>query len=89
MTTDTPKSNDISGAVVLNFIRNYWVLLVFLAMLIGTFTENRMKFEELDSRVNTVEADSKNNSGVFLQVQKDIVEIKTSLLYIQKNLDYK
>jgi len=85
--TNTTKAGDLSGNTILNFIRGYWVLLALFASIIGTFTENRLKFQDLDGRVEKVEIESNGDGVAFLQLQKDVVEIKTSLFYIQKSLD--
>lgn len=87
---ENPKAKYVlSDISVIRFIKDYWVLLVLITSFVATWTENRIKFQDLENRTTKVEDTENDNSVVFLQLQKDIVEIKTSILYIQKSVDNK
>ena len=60
-------------------LKDYWFLIVFLGALV-------MGWANFDSRISSIEATQERQSPIYIQIQKDIVEIKTTLEFIKTNI---
>ena len=68
---------------ILAFIKNYWFLGLLAFSVVVTYANNQTKHDELERRLVAYELKVDRNDATFLQIQKDIVEIKTTLEYIK------
>ncbi len=59
-----------------NKLKEWWVIILFIGGLIIGWTN-------FDNRLNNLERTQNEQNPTFLQLQKDIVEIKTTLEYIK------
>ena len=60
-------------------LKEWWVLIIFIAGLIATWTN-------FSNRLDALEKAQAKMDPTFLQIQKDIVEIKTTLEFIKQRL---
>lgn len=60
-------------------IGKHWGVIIFIGGLVVTWTQ-------FDSRLSTVERKVDEQSPISIQLQKDIVEIKTTLEFIKQQL---
>ena len=59
-----------------NKLKEWWVIILFIGGLIIGWTN-------FDNRLNNLERTQNEQNPTFLQLQKDIVEIKTTIEYIK------
>ena len=63
----------------LDKLKEWWVIIIFIGGLIVGWTN-------FDNRISILEKQQSEQNPVFIQLQKDIVEIKTILSLIQIEL---
>lgn len=60
-------------------LKEFWFIILFIGGLIVQWTS-------LNYRITALELQAREQNPIFLQIQKDIVEIKTTLSLIQLEL---
>jgi len=82
MNKESPE-NDI---MIFKHIKNYWVLYLFVANIIVTFTTTSSRLSALEARASKIEEYRDEEQIVLVQMQKDIASINTSILFIKENI---
>lgn len=62
---------------LLNLLNNYWPLIVALVGIIIVWADGRSTEKDHERRLNALETSSKDTNILLVQIQKDIVELKT------------
>lgn len=88
METTLPEATTVALVI------KYWQIILALVAIIAGWMRMGGKIEAQNIKISNLETDLGHLTGrtdsmspVFLQIQKDIVEIKTSLMYIQKEMN--
>lgn len=78
---DTNNNNNI-----INHVKNNWVIYAFIVQLITNYAINNV--DHIQFKKDILELQEYRNSETILltEMQKDIASIKTSIIYIEKNL---
>jgi len=74
----TPKENPSYG----DLIAKYWFLIFFVGGMIVTWVRFEFRIAETAQKIQQIEQREVKSQEVLIQLQGDIREIKTSLLFI-------
>lgn len=84
-----PKDSDkdfTKDTSLLQFLSEYWLILLFIGSLIVTWTQFQGRISSLEDRVAKVESEQAAQSTTLNQITNDITEIKTTVLFIKSTV---
>lgn len=67
-------------------LKSNWIIYAFLVQLIINWTITGTRLDLLETRVSKIESELTSNELLLIEIQKDIVEVKTSLEFIKQRL---
>lgn len=67
-------------------LKSNWIIYAFLVQLIINWTITGTRLDSLEIRVSKIESELTSNELLLIEIQKDIVEVKTSLEFIKQRL---
>lgn len=67
-------------------LKSNWIIYAFLVQLIINWTITGTRLDSLEIRVGKIESELTSNELLLIEIQKDIVEVKTSLEFIKQRL---
>ncbi len=70
----------------LKFISDNWEIFAAIGAIVVSYLRYENKVNNLERRTNYLEEKIEKMDTTFLQLQKDIVEIKTTLLFIKEKV---
>lgn len=79
-------SNQPQERKLLDNLKDYWPLIIFVGLVIVAWANIKSQVDQNTNRISQLEIEIRANNVTFLQLQKDIVEIKTTLEFIRKQI---
>ena len=70
----------------LELVSKYWFLIVFIGGMIVTWGRFETRINVIESKLSSLEIKQTKTDDIMVQLQGDIREIKTSLLFIKERL---
>ena len=67
-------------------VSKYWFLIVFIGGMIVTWERFETRINVIESKLSSLEIKQTKTDDIMVQLQGDIREIKTSLLFIKERL---
>lgn len=83
---DQQQSRPVTNQNIIDFVKNNWTILAFLAGLIVIWTQMTTKIDSNSQRIDRIEVLQSADQATIRTFQSDIVEIKTTLEFIKQQV---
>lgn len=76
----------INGGGILYFIREYWVVVVFIGAVVTGWTTFEARLSNVESRISVVEMNTSTNKETIHLIQQSLATIEANLEFIKQRV---